>query len=37
MLSVVTGHAASIGEAFFDSDAVRKFTFTGSTPVGRML
>ena len=37
MFSVVTGHAASIGDAFFDSEEVRKFTFTGSTPVGRML
>ena len=37
LLSVITGDAVQIGEAIFSSDAVRKFTFTGSTPVGKML
>ncbi|PPU76491.1 NAD-dependent succinate-semialdehyde dehydrogenase [Xanthomonas cucurbitae] len=37
MLSVVTGDAQAIGEAFFESTDVRKFTFTGSTPIGRLL
>ena len=37
ILSVITGEAAHIGDALFESDVVRKFTFTGSTPVGKML
>ena len=37
LLSVITGDAVQIGDAIFSSDAVRKFTFTGSTPVGKML
>jgi succinate-semialdehyde dehydrogenase/glutarate-semialdehyde dehydrogenase len=37
IFSVITGDAAQIGEAIFSSDLVRKFTFTGSTPVGKML
>lgn len=37
ILSVITGDAVQIGDAIFSSDAVRKFTFTGSTPVGKML
>lgn len=37
LLSVVTGDAQSIGKAIFESDEVRKFTFTGSTPVGKLL
>ncbi|MEN5061890.1 NAD-dependent succinate-semialdehyde dehydrogenase [Luteimonas sp. TWI1416] len=37
IFSVVTGNARAIGDAFFESDAVRKFTFTGSTPIGRLL
>lgn len=37
IFSVITGDAAHIGDAIFESDAVRKFTFTGSTPVGKML
>lgn len=37
IFSVVTGDAVHIGDAIFESDVVRKFTFTGSTPVGKML
>ena len=37
VFSVITGDAAQIGDAFFASNEVRKFTFTGSTPVGKML
>ncbi|MDN8284903.1 NAD-dependent succinate-semialdehyde dehydrogenase [Acinetobacter baumannii] len=37
IFSVITGDAAHIGNAIFESDVVRKFTFTGSTPVGKML
>ncbi|MDC4562510.1 NAD-dependent succinate-semialdehyde dehydrogenase [Acinetobacter baumannii] len=37
IFSVITGDAAHIGDAIFESDVVRKFTFTGSTPVGKML
>lgn len=37
IFSVITGDAVLIGDAIFESDVVRKFTFTGSTPVGKML
>ncbi len=37
IFSVITGEAVHIGDAIFESDVVRKFTFTGSTPVGKML
>jgi succinate-semialdehyde dehydrogenase/glutarate-semialdehyde dehydrogenase len=37
IFSVITGDAVSIGDAIFESDLVRKFTFTGSTPVGKQL
>ncbi|MCU4528613.1 NAD-dependent succinate-semialdehyde dehydrogenase [Acinetobacter sp. P1(2023)] len=37
IFSVITGDAVHIGAAIFESDVVRKFTFTGSTPVGKML
>ncbi|MEI2558076.1 NAD-dependent succinate-semialdehyde dehydrogenase [Acinetobacter pittii] len=37
IFSVITGDAGHIGDAIFESDVVRKFTFTGSTPVGKML
>lgn len=37
LLSVITGEAAAIGEAFMSSDVVRKLSFTGSTGVGRKL
>ncbi|MDG3557625.1 NAD-dependent succinate-semialdehyde dehydrogenase [Acinetobacter bereziniae] len=37
IFSVITGDAVTIGDAIFESDVVRKFTFTGSTPVGKML
>ncbi|MFA2961891.1 NAD-dependent succinate-semialdehyde dehydrogenase [Acinetobacter pittii] len=37
IFSVITGDAAHIGDAIFESDVVRKFTFTGSTLVGKML
>ena len=35
--NVVTGQAAPIGEVMTTDPRVRKFTFTGSTPVGKML
>ncbi|AKH42136.1 succinate-semialdehyde dehydrogenase/glutarate-semialdehyde dehydrogenase [Altererythrobacter atlanticus] len=37
VFSVVTGRAGPIGEVVTQSPAVRKLTFTGSTPVGTML
>ena len=37
IFSVITGDAVTIGDAIFESDDVRKFTFTGSTPVGKLL
>ncbi|MEN8336427.1 NAD-dependent succinate-semialdehyde dehydrogenase [Acinetobacter baumannii] len=37
ILSVITGDAIEIGDAFFDSKVVRKLSFTGSTPVGKLL
>lgn len=37
LFSVITGDAVQIGEAIFSSDVVRKFSFTGSTPVGKLL
>ncbi|KJG75926.1 NAD-dependent succinate-semialdehyde dehydrogenase [Acinetobacter baumannii] len=37
IFSVITGDAVHIGDAIFESDVVRKFTFTGSTLVGKML
>ncbi len=37
VLSVVTGDAATVGGAITASPLIRKFSFTGSTPVGRML
>ncbi|MFU8927671.1 NAD-dependent succinate-semialdehyde dehydrogenase [Acinetobacter puyangensis] len=37
IFSVITGDAVTIGDAIFASDDVRKFTFTGSTPVGKLL
>lgn len=37
VFNVVTGDAAAIGGALMDSAVVRKLSFTGSTPVGRML
>lgn len=37
VFNVVTGDAAAIGGVLTDSPLVRKFTFTGSTPVGKML
>lgn len=36
-LNIVTGDAAPIGEVLTDNRQVRKFTFTGSTAVGKML
>lgn len=35
--NVVTGDAAAIGGALMESAVVRKLSFTGSTPVGRLL
>ncbi|MDQ9023257.1 NAD-dependent succinate-semialdehyde dehydrogenase [Acinetobacter sichuanensis] len=37
IFSVITGDAIQIGDAFFESNDVRKLTFTGSTPVGKLL
>ena len=37
VLSVVTGDAATVGGAITASPLIRKFSFTGSTPVGRLL
>lgn len=37
VLSVVTGDAATIGGALTASPLIRKLSFTGSTPVGRLL
>jgi len=37
VFNVVTGAAAPIGEVLTSDPRVRKFTFTGSTPVGKML
>jgi succinate-semialdehyde dehydrogenase/glutarate-semialdehyde dehydrogenase len=37
VLNVVTGQAPPIGEVLTGHPKVRKFTFTGSTPVGKML
>ena len=36
-LSIVTGDAAAIGGALTASPLIRKLSFTGSTPVGRLL
>lgn len=36
-LSVVTGDAATIGGALTASPLIRKLSFTGSTPIGRLL
>lgn len=36
-LSIVTGDAAVIGKVLTDSPLIRKLSFTGSTPVGRLL
>lgn len=37
VFSVITGSATEIGEVLTKHQLVRKFSFTGSTPVGRML
>ncbi|MCE2728428.1 MAG: NAD-dependent succinate-semialdehyde dehydrogenase [Sphingomonadaceae bacterium] len=37
VFNVVTGDAAPIGDVLTDDTRVRKFTFTGSTAVGKML
>lgn len=37
VFNVVTGEAAPIGDVLTSDDRVRKFTFTGSTAVGKML
>ena len=37
ILTVITGNAAAIGAAFFESNLVRKLSFTGSTPIGKLL
>ncbi len=37
VVNIVTGDAATIGDAIFDAWRVRKVSFTGSTEVGKML
>ena len=37
VINIVAGRTAEIGEALTSSPIVRKLTFTGSTPVGKML
>ncbi|MEI8634782.1 aldehyde dehydrogenase family protein [Vibrio sp. PP-XX7] len=37
IFNVVTGDAATIGQALTENPTVRKITFTGSTGVGRLL
>lgn len=37
VINIVTGDAKAIGEAMMKSDTVRKFSFTGSTAVGKLL
>ncbi|MBN8847011.1 MULTISPECIES: NAD-dependent succinate-semialdehyde dehydrogenase [unclassified Sphingomonas] len=37
VLNIVTGDAVAIGEVVTTDQRVRKFTFTGSTPVGKLL
>ncbi|RYX93650.1 MAG: NAD-dependent succinate-semialdehyde dehydrogenase [Comamonadaceae bacterium] len=37
VLSVITGNALPIGQAFSESTVVRKISFTGSTAVGKVL
>jgi len=37
VLNIVTGKASAIGAALMASTQVRKITFTGSTPIGRLL
>lgn len=37
VLNVICGDAKSIGQALTDSNIVRMITFTGSTPVGKLL
>ncbi|MEM8836348.1 MAG: NAD-dependent succinate-semialdehyde dehydrogenase [Planctomycetota bacterium] len=37
VVNIVTGDPATVGDAIFADDRVRKLSFTGSTAVGRML
>lgn len=37
VINVVSGDSKTIGEAWTDDTRVRKLTFTGSTPVGKIL
>jgi succinate-semialdehyde dehydrogenase / glutarate-semialdehyde dehydrogenase len=37
VVNVITGNSAKIGEAFTQSNLVKKISFTGSTEVGKML
>lgn len=37
VINVVTGDAKAIGKAITESPVVRKLTFTGSTPIGKLL
>ncbi len=37
VFNVITGRATEIGKVLTEDDRVKKFSFTGSTPVGRLL
>ena len=37
IFNVVTGKASEIGKSMTDNDLVRKLSFTGSTPIGKLL
>lgn len=37
VINVITGSSSAIGQVLTEDDRVRKFSFTGSTPVGRKL
>lgn len=37
VINVITGDSATIGDVFTSSEKVKKLTFTGSTPIGRLL
>ena len=37
VVNMLTGHPQEISETVMDSDLIRKVTFTGSLPIGRLL
>jgi succinate-semialdehyde dehydrogenase/glutarate-semialdehyde dehydrogenase len=37
VINIIVGQSRELGKAFTDSSVVRKLTFTGSTPVGKIL